>query len=296
MISLVLALTFLLSVPTYANAEEVKEEPSQSVVQVANDDSVNKFNMYTNLTGYYPDGSEFVVTASDVKDTSAVLTWSAENLYISYTIKQYNIFSAEWSDYGVVTSQAVELTGLNPETDYRFAITSTASGEFLGEVSFETTETPKPTYKLVNMPLPKVSGRCKTYAYYKAVTNKKSPAYAVLNSGKVRGKKVETYTDPETGIRMVDDCYCAALGTFYGKQKGVKYQITLSTGKTFKIILCDSKANRHTDSNNQYAVRNKDVVEFYVEKAKIPKKVRGNYDVLDQFKGDIVKIEKIVEL
>lgn len=295
-VSLILALTFLLSVPTFANAQEVKEEQSQSVVQVADNDRVNKFNMYTNLVGYYPDDSEFALSVTKVKDTSAVLAWEAESLYISYTVKQFNVITNEWDDYAVVTSPKIKLKNLKEQTEYHFAVASTASGEFLGDVTFETKETPKPTYKLVNMPLPSVSGRCKTYAYYKAVTVKSSPAYAVLNSGRANGRTYKTYTDEKTGIRMVDDCYCAALGTFYGKEKGVKYKITLSTGKSFKIILCDSKADRHTDSKNQYAVRNKDVVEFYVEKGKIPKNVRGNYDVLDQFHGDIVKIEKIVEV
>lgn len=140
-------------------------------------------------------------------------------------------------------------------------------------------------HTLQNMGLPAVSGRTKTYAIYTAVTVKSSPQYKLLNSSKC-------YTDPKTGIRMVDDCYCIALGSYYGSKIGTKYKITLSTGKSFKAILCDQKANRHTDANNQYAVRNKDVVEFYVKKSMIPKSVRGNYGRLEQFKGDIVKIEK----
>lgn len=298
MISLVLAITFLLSVPAYAFAKDIEnvEAPSQSVVQVANNDSVNKFNMYTNLAGYYPDDAEFEISVSNVKPNSAELAWKSENLYISYTVKQFNVITNDWDDFEVATSPSLSLKGLKEKTTYRFAIASTASGEFLGDVEFTTPAIPKPKYKLINMPLPKVSGKCKTYAYYKAVTVKSSPAYAVLNSGTANGRTYKTHTDEKTGIRMVGDCYCAALGTFYGKEKGVKYKITLSTGKSFKIILCDSKADRHTDNKNQYAVRNKDVVEFYVEKGKIPKNVRGSYDVLDQFHGDIVKIEKIVEL
>ena len=83
--------------------------------------------------------------------------------------------------------------------------------------------------------LPKVSGACKTYAYYDAVTDKTSPAYAVLNSGTYRGVTYKTTTDETTGIRMVGEYYCAALGTFYGTTKGTKYKVTLDTGKTFKI-------------------------------------------------------------
>jgi fibronectin type 3 domain-containing protein len=140
---------------------------------------------------------------------------------------------------------------------------------------------------LKNMGLPSVSGKTKTYAYYTAVTVKSSPQYKLLNSE-------DCYTDEETGIRMVDGCYCIALGSYYGSKIGTKYKITLSSGESFMAILCDQKANRHTDSKNQYAVRNSDVVEFYVEKGKIPKGVNGDYGKLEQFKGSIAKIEKYV--
>lgn len=82
---------------------------------------------------------------------------------------------------------------------------------------------------------------------------------------------------------MVGEYYCAALGTFYGTTKGTKYKVTLDTGKTFKIILCDTKSNRHTDKKHQYAKKNKDVVEFYVDRTKIPAGVNGNYNRLEPF-------------
>lgn len=139
----------------------------------------------------------------------------------------------------------------------------------------------------VKMGLPNVSGKTKTYAYYTAVTVKSSPQYKLLNSS-------ECYTDPKTGIRMVDGCYCIALGSYYGSKIGTKYKITLSTGKSFMGILCDQKADRHTDSKHQYAVQNKDIVEFYVQRSKIPRGIKGSYNNLEQFKGNIVSIEKFV--
>lgn len=148
--------------------------------------------------------------------------------------------------------------------------------------------TVKDATTLVSMDLPKVSGKTKTFAYYTAVTVKSSPQYKLLNSK-------DCYTDPETGIRMVDGCYCVALGSFYGSKIGTKYRITVSSGNSFDVILCDQKANRHTDKKHQYAKRNKDILEFYVEKRNIPAQVRGSYDVLEQFKGKITAIEKYVD-
>jgi len=134
-------------------------------------------------------------------------------------------------------------------------------------------------------------GTCKTYAIYTAVTAKSSPQYALLHSDKC-------YTDAETGIRMVDGFYCVALGSFYGSTIGTKYKITLADGENIKelnVILCDQKADRHTNSTHQYAMRNKDVVEFYVEKAALPASVRGDYSALPQFRGKIIAIEQYIE-
>lgn len=283
----------MVSVPTFAYAKDGADITPQAVQNSS--DNVSKFNIYSSLgINEMPVGEQINVTADKITENSAVLSWDGDGVCLSYTVKQFNVLTEAWDDFAIVNERGIEIKNLSAGTKYRFAVTSTKTSVVLGEVSLETKAAQEPSYKLVNMGLPNVSGKCKTYAYYKAVTVKSSPAYAVLNSGTYKGKKYNTYTDEKTGIRMVDDCYCAALGTFYGTEKGTKYKITLSTGRSFKIILCDTKSNRHTDKNHQYARRNKDIVEFYVERGKIPKNVRGNYNALDQFKGSITKIEKIV--
>ena len=141
---------------------------------------------------------------------------------------------------------------------------------------------------LLSMGLPSVSGKTKTYAYYTAVTAKSSPQYKLLRSEKCT-------TDKETGIRMYDGCYCVALGSYYGTKIGTKYRITFSSGNSINVILCDQKANRHTDSKHQYAVNNKDIVEFYVQRNKIPRGIRGDYGRLSKFSGSVVSIEKYVD-
>lgn len=141
---------------------------------------------------------------------------------------------------------------------------------------------------MISHALPAVDGTTKTYAYYTAVTAVGSPQYRLLNSP-------ECTTDPETGIRMYDGCYCVALGSFYGSTIGTKYRITLSSGSEFDVILCDQKADIHTDANHQYAVVNNDILEFYVEGSKIPSVVDGDYGVLEKFKGGVVAIEEYVQ-
>ncbi|MBR7060855.1 MAG: fibronectin type III domain-containing protein [Eubacterium sp.] len=146
------------------------------------------------------------------------------------------------------------------------------------------------TKTLLSMDLPSVSGKTKTFAYYTAVTLRSSPQYKLLRSEKCT-------TDEETGIRMYDGCYCVALGSYYATKIGTKFRITFSNGNSIKVILCDQKANRHTDSKHQYAVNNKDIVEFYVQGNKIPRAIRGrgNYGILKQFSGSVVSIEKYMD-
>ena len=177
---------------------------------------------------------------------------------------------------------------LKGNTNYSYkAKTITKKGKTKLESAFSKVVKTK---TLLKMGLPSVSGKTKTFAYYTAVTARSSPQYKLLNSNKCT-------TDKETGIRMVDDCYCVALGSYYGTKIGTKYKITFSNGNTIKVILCDQKANRHTDSKHQYAVNNKDIVEFYVQRNMMPRAIRGrgNYGILKQFSGSIVSIEKYMD-
>ncbi|MBQ7741073.1 MAG: fibronectin type III domain-containing protein, partial [Eubacterium sp.] len=145
------------------------------------------------------------------------------------------------------------------------------------------------TYTLKGYDLPKdTEGTTKTYAFYTAVTATGSPQYALLNSEYCT-------TDEKTGIRMVDGCYCIALGSYYGTRIGTKYRIVLEGNKVLKCILCDQKADRHTDGMHQYAMQNRDIMEFYIERSMLPRGISGDYGHLPQFSGKIISIEQYVE-
>lgn len=103
------------------------------------------------------------------------------------------------------------------------------------------------------------------------------------------------YTD-ENGLRKVDEYYCAALGTFYEGDIGDRYLITLSTGITFKMILCDVKSDAHTNLTHQYTRSNGCMIEFYVDydKLNLDAKLSGDISSIEGFEGDILNIEKII--
>lgn len=127
------------------------------------------------------------------------------------------------------------------------------------------------------------NGHTKTYMDYRSVTAKGSPQYALLNGKHAKSKK---------GFRMVDGYYCIALGSFYGSEIGTKYYIDLSNGKRIRCILGDQKSNRHTDPNHQFAVKNRDIMEFIVDKIKLS---GGDISAIDGFEGHIVQIRKITD-
>lgn len=367
-----MAVIFLLYVPVCAFADDTVGVYNVILNNSTSPENVNTFSLIGGIDTVTQNSSSsnFDLEVSDITDSSVVISWRSEAVYLGYTICKYNVFTQEWEDFAYTSEQSYKVTGLFADTTYRFCVKGANTDEILGmaqattitekasiqigtvtsesvEMSFNNVDkkahielyrsddeqkdftkiarfragrtytdkdveegktyyyrvkclvryhgsyieseysTVKEATTLVSMGLPKVSGKTKTYAYYTAVTVKSSPQYKLLNSK-------ECYTDPETGIRMVDGCYCIALGSFYGSQIGTKYRITLSSGNSFDAILCDQKSNRHTDKNHQYAVRNKDIVEFYVEKGKIPSEVRGSYNALEQFKGKVVSIEKYV--
>lgn len=133
--------------------------------------------------------------------------------------------------------------------------------------------------------VPKEASSFKTYMSYKCISSS-SP------QGKLQKK---AYTSPN-GLRKVGKYYCIALGSYYGSKIGTKYKITLSSGKYFWGILADQKANCHTNSTNQYTLRNGDVIEFVVDTPKLPLSVRisGSISSISKFKGKVKKIEKVI--
>lgn len=370
-VSVVLTVLLVFGVSLSVNAQELPDAYS-FVLGAGNAQSGAAVNPPSLFDNTILDDKSFTVTVEKTTASSAVLAWSSEELYLSYTVCRYNYVAQDWEELLTTTENTATVDGLSQNTQYSFAVMNGVTGEILGAVKAQTkvraatvsvvnrsskqielvfhnipkgatvlllrstdgkdyhrvavTKSSRYTdtaveeattyyYKvkckitengvshkskasaavktttLKSFGLPAVSGACKTYAYYTAVTAKSSPQYKLLRSD-------ACYTDPETGIRMVDGYYCVALGSYYGTKIGTKYKITLDdngTKREINVILCDQKSNRHTDSNHQYARNNSDIVEFYVEKHRIPKGIRGDYGRLEQFSGDVVAIEQYVE-
>lgn len=151
----------------------------------------------------------------------------------------------------------------------------------------------EPTLVEIELPQGKDT-KNKTYMDYKLITDKSSSQYKFIQENcKISGN----------GFLMVDDeWYCVALGNYFSDNIGTKYIVTLDSGKQIKIVKTEIKDNLHTcDLNYQHKIDGS-VLEFLLDISKLQDKRtqngylwNGNLNNIDEFKGNIVRIERMVE-
>lgn len=126
--------------------------------------------------------------------------------------------------------------------------------------------------------------------HFKSYTN-----YRCLSRSSAQWKlQKKAYTD-KNGLRKIGDDYLVAMGSYYTKHLGDRFKITLSTGKSFTVRICDFKANSDTNSTHQYTA-NGCMIEFYVDSNLNSKAKRmGDISYIKGFKGNITKVEKIIK-
>ena len=126
--------------------------------------------------------------------------------------------------------------------------------------------------------------------HFKSYTN-----YKCLSRSSAQWKlQKKAYTD-KNGLRKIGDDYLVAMGSYYTKHLGDRFKITLSTGKSFTVRICDFKANSDTNSTHQYTA-NGCMIEFYVDNSLNSKAKRmGDISYIKGFKGNITKVEKIIK-
>ena len=111
-----------------------------------------------------------------------------------------------------------------------------------------------------------------------------------------QGRLKKKYHLDKSGVYMVEDRYCIAVGSYYTKKIGVKIDLVLSHNgrkRTLKCITADSKDDSDT-VNNHRVHKDGSIVEFVVKSSALNKKARytwGNISYAGkQFRGRIVEI------
>lgn len=133
------------------------------------------------------------------------------------------------------------------------------------------------------------SNTFKSFEDSKSITNNKN-----IPQGKL---KDEYHLDHRSGVWMVGNRYCIAVGSYYTKEIGVKIDLVLSLAigrkHTLKCITADSKSDN--DTVNKHRVhKDGSIVEFIVKTKYLPTKAKIMGDVSycgQKFKGKITKIE-----
>lgn len=133
-------------------------------------------------------------------------------------------------------------------------------------------------------PVPRSSTTFKSYEDAACISDSSK-----LAQGKLKKKYHLNY---QSGIWMVGNRYCIAVGSYYTKQIGVKIDLVLlRNGRkhVLKCITADSKADK--DTINKHRVHTDgSVVEFIVQTSILPYKARIRGDVSfagKQFKGKV---------
>ncbi len=111
----------------------------------------------------------------------------------------------------------------------------------------------------------------KSYMDYRTITDETSLQYKLQNE--------YAYTDKESGIRMVGDRYCIALGSYFTTEIGQYVDLILGNSTIIPCILADQKDDAHTDDMNAVTIESDCVSEFIVDSNVLPNMVRLYGDV-----------------
>ena len=122
------------------------------------------------------------------------------------------------------------------------------------------------------------------------ITDKSSNQYKYINeSGRIEIKN---------GYLMENEYIGVALGSYFG-EIGSKYVFTLDTGKELKVVKVEEKADEPTINGCQHKW-DSSVIEFVIDSSYFKKSsngyvFNGNFNNVEEFKGKIIKIEKVEE-
>ena len=109
----------------------------------------------------------------------------------------------------------------------------------------------------------------KSYMSYKAITRKSSLQYKLQANYAYTGLY---------GIRMVNNRFCVAIGSYFGTQIGQYFDLVLANGTVIPCIMGDLKANQDTDRQHIFS-RNGCCSEFLIDKSALVRPVKNSGNV-----------------
>lgn len=124
----------------------------------------------------------------------------------------------------------------------------------------------------------------KSYMDYRTITDTTSMQY-----------ELQTQADTDAyGMRMVDNRYCVAVGSYYSTTVGQAVDIIMENGNVIQCIVADLKQDIHTDSTNRQNP-NGSIVEFLVDTDVLHRRIQRTGDIsyfdtvweVNRFSGEV---------
>lgn len=171
--------------------------------------------------------------------------------------------------------------------------TCSTTSKVVKETDTTTIKVTKKQKKMRTVALPaNTNNHVKTYMDYRTITDHSSKQWRMCGN--------KAYTDSDTGVRMIGDYYCVAMGSGISTHLGDKFIVTLKDGREIKVILAEQKADRDTDSTHMYVLQDGNrinIIEFVVDTDVMPDKARvmGDYNSIEEFNGSITSIKQILD-
>lgn len=108
----------------------------------------------------------------------------------------------------------------------------------------------------------------KSYMDYRTITDTTSKQYELQ-------KQADT---DKYGMRMIDDKYCVAVGSYYTTSVGQVIDIIMQNGSIIHCIVADLKQDIHTDATNRQNP-NGSIVEFLVDTDVLHRRIQRVGDI-----------------
>ena len=125
----------------------------------------------------------------------------------------------------------------------------------------------------------------KSFMDYNTITNVGSKQYEIQNAYAITG---------EYGIRMVDNRYCIALGSYFNCDIGQYVDLILNNGTVIPCVLSEFKDDAHTDYYNIITLQNGCMSEFIVNVDSLNDNVKKYGDVSycnDNWNSPVVSVK-----
>lgn len=158
--------------------------------------------------------------------------------------------------------------GLNNESDGTIpkeAVKIQENNEVLLKEIGETQKSIEPVYTDYDTP---PDNSFKSYMDYRTITD-------------VTSKQYELQSQADTnwcGMRMIDEKYCIAVGSYYSTTVGQAVDIIMQNGNVIHCIVADLKQDIHTDVTNRQNP-NGSVVEFLVDTDMLHRSIQKMGDI-----------------